>query len=419
MSYSFQRLMAAMLLTLAAAGLSSGAAAAEFEGMLDVGAGKLHVVQQGSGPYTVIFESGFGSDLAVWRKVAPEIAKKAQVLVYSRAGTGKSGARSAPLGIGQSTAELARLLAEAKAAPPYILVGHSYGGFLIRDFAAAHPAQVAGMVFVDPADEGLEAALKRIDPVRVAKDQQAMAASVPPQFAGDLKLVQNILDQGKLPPMAALPDVPAVLLTSVRANDASDYFGETRAVVKLKRERHQAFFGQFTNGAHLVTSNSGHNIHLQEPELVIAAIGQVIDGAAQAAKRRAQQQARQALMGALEKAAALLGDKQQQAAEAMVAAAIRDSQFSEAQTNSLGFDVMTKGKQAVLAELILKYNAQAFAQSANAADSHGEALMGLQRPADARQQFLRALALGKANGASERAMAGYAQNLGKAEKALE
>ncbi|PWF49097.1 alpha/beta fold hydrolase [Massilia glaciei] len=418
MSYLFKRQMAALLLALAGAGVLTSAAAAEFDGMLDVGAGKLHVVQGGSGPYTVVFEAGFGSDLGVWRKVAPQVAKNARVVMYSRAGTGNSPARTAPLGPGQSSAELARLLAQAKAAPPYILVGHSYGGFVIRQFAAAHPEQVAGMVFVDPADEGLELALKRVDAARVARDQRAMAGFVPPRYAADLKLVQQILDEGKLPAMAALPDVAAVLLTSVKARDGAEFFQETPAAVRIKRERHQAFFSQFSNGAHVVTANSGHNIHLQQPELVIGAIGQVIDAAAQAAERRAQQLARQALMAELEKAAALLGARQGAGAGALVVAALKQSRLGESDINTLGFDVINKGKQPVLAELILKYNAQAFAQSANAADSHGEALLGLRRAAEARQQFERALALARAGGAGERALAAYQSNLDKAEKAL-
>ena len=410
----WKRQFAALVLAIAGNGVAMGAMAADFDGMVDADSGKLHVVQMGSGPITVIFEAGFASDLTVWRRVAPDIAKRAQVLAYSRAGTGKSPARAQPQSIAQSTADLAALLARVNARPPYILVGHSYGGFLIRHFAAAYPAQVAGLVFVDPADEGLEAELKRIDAAAVLQDQRALMASMPPKWQGDLLAIQKILDQGKLPPMAALPDVPAVLLTSVRSRAGSDFFQETPVAVKLKRERHQAFFSQFGNGAHVVTSQSGHTIQMQEPELVIAAIDQVLSGASQAAKRQALQAARQALMVSLEKAAAQLKENQSLAAETQVAAAIGESRLGEAEINTLGFNVLTKGKQAALAELILKANAQTYPQSHNAADSYGEALLALQRKAEAARQFQRALELGRAAGASPKTLETYQQNLDKA-----
>jgi pimeloyl-ACP methyl ester carboxylesterase len=122
---------------------------------ITVGAFQVQVDSAGNGPYTVIFESGFGSDLRAWRKVAPEVAKTARVLRYSRAGHGGSDARPEPRTLLQSSIELDQLVAAAGLRPPFILVGQSYGGLLARAFAARHPDWVAGMVLVDPTDETL------------------------------------------------------------------------------------------------------------------------------------------------------------------------------------------------------------------------------------------------------------------------
>jgi pimeloyl-ACP methyl ester carboxylesterase len=387
--------------------------AAQSDAMVDIGASKLHVVQMGEGPYTVVFEAGFGSDMSAWRKVAPEIAKKAAVLVYSRGGLGQSPARQYGVPLEQSAAEFEQMLAAVKAKGPFILVGHSYGAFLIRSFAARHPEQVAGMVFVDPADEGIENVLKRIDEQRVAIDRRTLLLMTQPAMQDDLRLVQQIMVKGSLPAMPALPDVPAVVLTSVRADPKADFFIETPEAVKIKRERHQAFFSQFSGGAHVVTANSGHAIQLQEPELVIAAVEQVLGGAQRNAQRLAQQQAKQVLMGELEKVSAQLAAGQTGAAESLLASALRASGMGEGQVNTLGFDVLNKGKQAPLAALILRHNAQTFTQSHNAADSYGEALLALGRVQDARAQFERALVLGRSAKASERALAGYQANLAK------
>lgn len=403
---------------LSAAAFSMAAAAADFDGMVTVGQNQLQVAQAGEGAYTVVFEAGFASDLSVWRKVAPEIAKQAGVLVYSRAGYGKSPARAQPLTMEQSVAELAAVLDQRKVPGPLILVGHSYGGFLIRYFAATHPQRMAGLVFVDPADEGLETVIRGIDAARLQQDQRLLATSIPAKWQGELHTIQKLLDAGSLPAMPALPDVPTVLITSVQARAGSDFFQETPEIIKLKRQRHAAFVSQFSSGAHVFTPNSGHGIQMQEPELVIAAIKQVQAAATQSAARAAKAQARQTLMQELEHTAALLGKQQQAAAGTRLSAALKDSQFSEAEINTLGFDLLLKAKQPALAELVLAHNAEAYAQSHNAADSYGEALLAAGRPADAKRQFERALAIGQSSGAREQALAGYRQHLAQAEQTL-
>jgi pimeloyl-ACP methyl ester carboxylesterase len=237
---------------------------------------KVQVASGGSGRYTVIFESGFGTDLRTWRKVAPEVAKVARTVAYSRAGHGASDPRPEPRTFQQSTLELEQLVAAAGLAPPFILVGHSYGGLLVRAFAARHPGQVAGMVLVDPADERLNPALRKLDAARAAEDDRQFASFVPPKFQPELALLQPLLDSGALPLDGKVPDVPVVVLTSTRQVDKPMFFVETAQALAAKRELHASFVRQFRHGAQVLTSKSGHNIQLEEPELVVAAVNEVI-----------------------------------------------------------------------------------------------------------------------------------------------
>lgn len=247
---------------------------------------QVQVARGGAGRYTVIFESGFGTDLRAWRKVTPEVAKVAQTVAYSRAGYGVSDPRPEPRTFEQNTVEVEQLIAAAKLAPPFILVGHSYGGLLVRAYAIRHPGQVAGMVLVDPTDERLTPALRALDAARAADDDRQFAAIVPPKFQAELKLLQPVLDSGVLPVAGKLPNVPTVVITSVQQADKPMFFVESAQAVALKQRLHAEFVHQFTNGAQVVTAKSGHNIQLEEPELVIAAIGKVMAaadaGAAQA-----------------------------------------------------------------------------------------------------------------------------------------
>jgi pimeloyl-ACP methyl ester carboxylesterase len=240
---------------------------------------QIQVASGGSGRYTVIFESGFGTDLRAWRKVAPEIARVARTVTYSRAGYGSSDPRPEPRTIEQNTIELEQMIAAAKFAPPYILVGHSYGGLLARSFAARHPGQVEGMVLVDPTDESFNPALRKLDAARAAEDDRQFAAIVPAKFQSELKLLQPVLDSGTLSLAGKLPNIPTVLLTSVQQAEKPMFFLESPQAVAIKQDLHAKFLRQFSDGSHVITSKSGHNIQLEEPELVIAAINKVIAAA--------------------------------------------------------------------------------------------------------------------------------------------
>jgi len=253
-----------------------------------VAAHQVQMTSAGSGRYTVIFESGFGTDLRAWRKVAPEVAKSARAITYSRAGYGGSDTRPEPRTLLQSSLELDQLVDAAGLRPPFILVGHSYGGLLARAFAARHPDWVAGMVLVDPADERFTPALRQLDASRVEADDRQFAAIVPAKFQSELKLLQPVLDSGALPSGTSgrLPDVPVVVLTSVQAADKPMFFLETPQALAIKRHLHADFLRQFSDGTQVVTDKSGHNIQQEEPALVIAAVDKVI-AAAEARSGRA------------------------------------------------------------------------------------------------------------------------------------
>jgi pimeloyl-ACP methyl ester carboxylesterase len=257
------------------------------EQRIAVGAYQVQAAEQGSGRYTVIFESGFGTGLESWRKVAPEVAKLAHVMSYSRAGHGSSDPRPEPRSILESSRELDQLVAAAGLTPPFILVGHSYGGLLARAFALRHPEQVAGMVLVDPADERFNPALRRLDAARAADDDRQFNALVPAKFRAEYDALKPVLDQGALPPPlnGKLPDVPVVVLTSVQQLAKPEFFLQSVEAVAVKRDLHADFLRQFSEGSQVLTLRSGHNIQQEEPELVIEAVRKVMA----AADRRAAQ----------------------------------------------------------------------------------------------------------------------------------
>ena len=417
MSIPFQRKFRAAAIALALFA-AMPAHANEAADMISVAGHQVNMVKMGTGPYTVIFESGFGTDLTAWRHVAPAVAKSAHVVAYSRAGLGKSQARPGERTIRANTSDLEQMIAAAQLRPPFILVGHSYGGFLIRDFAAKNPAQVAGMVFVDASDERTETELRKIDPVRTAQDAKLSESYTPPKYKAELKYVQAILDSGKLPNAGPLPDVPVAVLTSSKKHETPEFFLHSPDGMKTWRSLHESFFRQFSTGIHTVTANAGHNIHMEQPQLVIAAIEQVIAMAADQDKRKQYAAARAALFSELDRTTAMLKNGRDAEATKVAADAISAGKFSEADVNRIGYELLGKRKQPQVAEVVFKANVQNHAQSDNALDSYGEVLLGANKPAEAIVQFQKAIAIAEKHGKSERVLSGYRSNLAKAEQAL-
>jgi pimeloyl-ACP methyl ester carboxylesterase len=118
--------------------------------LIDVGGYKLHIFCMGEGNPTVILDHVGAGNSAQWGLVQPEIAKTTRVCAYDRAGFGWSEPGPAPRDVRQNVQELHALLTNAHIAPPYVLVGHSYGGDVARLYADQYRDQVAGMVLVDP-----------------------------------------------------------------------------------------------------------------------------------------------------------------------------------------------------------------------------------------------------------------------------
>src|SRR5262249_38815230 len=116
--------------------------------LIDVGGWKLHLSctgQASASQPTVILEAGIGDFSVEWSLVQPKVASFARVCSYDRAGDGWSELGPHPRTFHQLVYELHTLLANAGIKPPIVLVGHSYGGWLVRQYQATYPSEVSGM----------------------------------------------------------------------------------------------------------------------------------------------------------------------------------------------------------------------------------------------------------------------------------
>jgi pimeloyl-ACP methyl ester carboxylesterase len=374
----------------------------------------LNMMSFGEGEFTVIFESGFGSDLSHWRNVASQISTKAKVVVYSRAGAGNSEPVDSARTLLESTDELKQLINKADLKAPFIFVGHSYGAHIVRTFAAQHPTDVAGLVFVEPANEKFFKRLKQLDKEKTESFLKIYEKMIPQKHQAESKILMSIDDKGALPDFGPLPNVPAAILTSM-VQEHPQFIIHSPEGKEIWRDLHTDLFNQFTNASHLVTNNSGHNIALQEPELVIEAINNVIKKASLISKKKR-------LTTLLGHATTLIKDKEIEKAETLIFQLFSDITLKADKINTLGYKYLSKKggdySELVLASLILKYNVTDKAGSANAFDSYGEALLALGQPEEAKDQFLIAIMMVEKKNKKHRALKGFKANLAKAEQAI-
>jgi pimeloyl-ACP methyl ester carboxylesterase len=238
------------------------ASVASAQEIVNVDGRNVRVRVEGTGSPAVIFESGFGGDgVNSWTSIFPDIAKMTRAFAYDRAGIGKSDPATGPRTYNAIASELHAVLKQQKIAPPYVLVGHSYGGVLVRAFYGLYPSEVSGIVFVDPMTESLIAGNAK----EMVARQEAMMGNAPAGVRAEWDFLKNeSLNNYPILTAVRKPDVPMALLVA-RINRPE---GWAKAVMVQYGE----WIRDREDSSMIVTANSSHYIHRDQPELVIGAI---------------------------------------------------------------------------------------------------------------------------------------------------
>jgi pimeloyl-ACP methyl ester carboxylesterase len=146
--------------------------------LIDLGGHRLHLHCTGRGSPTVVVETGFDEFATDWTLVQRAVETSTRVCTYDRAGYGWSDAGPLPRTFAQIGLELHDALRKAGEVPPFVLVGHSFGGGVVRQYALTYRADVAGIVFVDIVSENQRIPM---GPDRVARiGDDAKGRAIPP-----------------------------------------------------------------------------------------------------------------------------------------------------------------------------------------------------------------------------------------------
>jgi len=264
-----------------------------YTGAFDVGDGRrLFLSCAGSGSPTVILEAGAGGGANAWTQVQPEIANFARVCSYDRANLpgGASDPAQKPRTAGDVVADLHAALAAAGVPGPLVLVGHSDGGLFVRLYASLYPDEVAGLVLVDAVSEDLEeaeAALldelltpDQLSQYQAELEQQALAPFVTRVDDEQVDMAASSAETRAARSADPLRPMPLFVLTHGVPSQPAP--GEPPSIARDKERIWQQLQAELAllvpNARHLIVRDSGHLIQQEQPEAVIDAMRQVVEG---------------------------------------------------------------------------------------------------------------------------------------------
>ena len=284
----------------------------------------LNLYCAGKGSPTIVMEVGLSENALTWWKVQPRLAKLSRVCVYDRAGLGFSPIGPMPRDTRAEVADLEHMLKAARVKPPYLLVGHSMGGYNVRLFASRHSNDVAGLVLIDPSVENQIPIMEKAVPATIEGNQRTMRrqracadlgrppdivkycirsapASFPPDLAKKFTDVQGLHtsqtifseaesfferdSQQVIAERRSLGSMPLIVLTRGELDDdlpPDQSATQSRMLMQL----HDEVAKLSSVGSNREIDGAHHYIHIDKPDAVIDAVGEVLAAARKRPKGR-------------------------------------------------------------------------------------------------------------------------------------
>lgn len=231
---------------------------------------QMEYIDIGAGSKTLVIESGIGMGLAYWQPLFADLSKlNIRTVIYSRAGNGKSQAAK-DVSLATSNQRLEKLLSKIHAKDNLILLGHSFGGLHVRAFAAAYPAQVKGLILLDPSHELFDSELNKYDATWAKRDSTKLNGMMNnhPEWV----LLQRIYHQKMIADDDIANKIPVVIVTSSKLNESDWWIGHSVQGKKIWRDLHQSLIINNPNSIHLVTHQTGHNVSHDHKFLFLSSI---------------------------------------------------------------------------------------------------------------------------------------------------
>jgi pimeloyl-ACP methyl ester carboxylesterase len=264
----------------------SPASSGDFAGRVEIPGGRhLYVECHGSGSPTVIFEAGLRSrgDIWTWSRegvgtgVQPRVAPFTRTCFYDRPGTlahfpyvSRSDPVPMPRSTGEVVADLHALLTAAGVPGPYVMVGASTGGLIIREYAALYPAEVSGLALVDAISEAMQGLMR---PGQFAR-YNATYLQTPSEDASqykDLETIDFYRSFAEMKPLRRTPRrLPVFVISASWGFSApTGVWRKFALLVNHTWKRSQLYLASLhPHTKRVVAFGSGHQVHVNRPGLV-------------------------------------------------------------------------------------------------------------------------------------------------------
>ena len=250
----------------------------------------------GEGPVTILFDGGIADSSANWLAIAEQVSGRARTCLFDRAGYGMSDAGPSPRITSVIVAEMDVVLEKAQITGPYLLVGHSFGGYTMQYFASTHAEEVMGVVLVESSHPEQVERLKELDTMPGRKKKTLV--SVPDEDRermSDAQKYWSLLNATRKSIYAQMqelryfkdsaeevrglhlgfPDVPLAVLT--RGVSQLPSLDENYSLETVWQDMQKELGSLSANSWQVIVEESGHSIHLEAPEVVVENIDRVLD----------------------------------------------------------------------------------------------------------------------------------------------
>jgi pimeloyl-ACP methyl ester carboxylesterase len=246
--------------------------------MIDIGGRRLALTCAGTGP-SVILETGLGAESDEWALVQREMCAAARVIRYDRANRGASDSAAGPRNALNMVNDLHALLRVSQIESPYILVGHSFGGLLVRLYAHRYREEVAGIVLVDAMHEDqfdifgpLFPPAKRSEPPELTRTRAFWQGGwrSPDATAERIDFVSSLHQAREITSLGDIPLHVIIAGTFLHQPLVPAEFQER--LQERWEELQRQFLALSTRASYSLALSSGHFVQRDAPQIVCAAI---------------------------------------------------------------------------------------------------------------------------------------------------
>ena len=265
--------------------------------LVDVAGTRLHVDCQGEGDITVLFEPGLGGSAFEWMPIQAELTSRAQTCIYDRAGYGWSDTSALPRDAARLALEADLLLSALDVDGPLLLVGHSFGGFVVRLLAQRRSEQMIGLVLVDASHEDQLVRLEALTgtsmmpngnnfvvsaieipdalPSSIRRKIQAFSRMRKTYAAlrAEMSQFRRSTDQVRL--LRQRVEYPVTVIRRGLDLHVGDTDGKEKTAIWNDLQSDLALLA--SDGEMVVAQRSGHHVHTDQPDLVVTSLLSLLD----------------------------------------------------------------------------------------------------------------------------------------------